>query len=137
MSAEEVVLRYLHEVWNEGRADVVREVCADPVTRHDAGEVTRLDHAAQIARVEANRAAAASSDGRNLRFDIVVTAAGERDVCVVWNMTAPADCRLADADFPKTVVGDEMHMCGSEIFRIADGRIAEVWNPPPMAGHWA
>ena len=60
----------------------------------------------------------------------------ERDVCVAWNMTAPAECRLADADFPKTVVGDEIHICGSEIFRVVDGRITEVWNPPPMAGHW-
>ena len=23
-----------------------------------------------------------------------------------------------------------------EIFRVRDGRITDVWNPPPMAGHW-
>lgn len=51
-------------------------------------------------------------------------------------MTAPADCQLAQADMPMTVVGDEVHMCGSEIFRVVAGRITEVWNPPSMAGHW-
>lgn len=136
MSAEEIVLRYFQEVWNEGRAELVGDLCADPITRHDADGVVQLDHAAQIERVETNRAATASPDGRNLRFDNIVVAAGDHDVCLVWNMTAPADCRLAQADVPKTLIGDEIRMCGTEIFRVTDGRISDVWNPPAMAGHW-
>ncbi len=65
-----------------------------------------------------------------------MTAAGEHDVCLVWNMTAPADCQLARAGLPMAIMGDEVHMCGAEIFRVVDGRITDVWNPPPMAGHW-
>jgi len=27
-------------------------------------------------------------------------------------------------------------MCGVEVFRVADGKITEVWNPPAGPGLW-
>ncbi len=37
---------------------------------------------------------------------------------------------------PIELVGDELRMCGIEVFRVAGGRITDVWDHPPMAGHW-
>ena len=37
---------------------------------------------------------------------------------------------------PMELVGDELRMCGIEVFRVAGGRITDVWDHPPMAGHW-
>ncbi len=137
MNPQDTVLAYLERVWNEGHVESLVEFCADPVLRHEGGTCVSLSHAEQLDRVRQSREMMASADGRNLRFaNVLMTGAGS-DVCAVWDMTAPSGCAFAShEEAPFEMVGDEIHMCGTEIFRVVDGRITEVWNPPPMAGHW-
>ena len=50
----DVVRRCLDEIYHAGRTELVREITADGVVRHDPGGTTTLDHDAQIARIEAD-----------------------------------------------------------------------------------
>ena len=137
MTPVETVIAYTEQVWNRGEAEAITELCGDPCVRHEAGTSVSLSHADQLDRVHRARDAMASADGRNVQFINVLTTGDGTDVCAVWNMTAPSDCAFAShEELPFETVNDEIHMCGTEIFRVVDGRITEVWNPPPMAGHW-
>ncbi|RTL67769.1 MAG: hypothetical protein EKK42_13165 [Pseudonocardiaceae bacterium] len=49
-----VVRRYLDEIYHDGRVEIVREICADPVVRHDPGRRTELSHQEQIDRIGAD-----------------------------------------------------------------------------------
>lgn len=136
LSAREVVASYVERVWNLGDSTAVVEFCADPYTRHDAGRVRVMSHADQLERVTGERAQGTAADGRSLRFETLLLAGDGRDVTWVWNMTGPAGTELAASGVTAEVVGDELRICGIEVFRVVEGRIIEVWNSPPMAGHW-
>ncbi len=114
-AARQVVATYIDEVWNKGRIELVPQLCAEIVVRHDANSVTRLTQAEQIARIEHNY--------RELQpwFEVVILAGDARDVTLVWNVTGrdPA-----------------WRLCGVEIFRVIDGKISEVWNTPYVDGAW-
>jgi hypothetical protein len=114
-AARQVVATYIDEVWNKGRTELVPQLCAETVVRHDANSVTRLTRAEQIARIDHNY--------RELQpwFEVVILAGDDRDVTLVWNVTGrdPA-----------------WKLCGVEIFRVIDGKISEVWNTPYVDGAW-
>ena len=135
-SARDIVAEYVERVWNRGDSSAVVELCADPYVRHDAGRSRVMSHADQLHRVTRERAAGTAADGRSLRFETLLLAGDERDVTWVWNMTGPTGTELEASGVAAEVVGEEMRICGIEVFRVAEGRIAEVWNSPPMAGHW-
>ncbi len=42
--AQLVMERYWEEVNNQGQLELIRELCADPITRHDPGKITQLSH---------------------------------------------------------------------------------------------
>ena len=136
LSAREVVASYVERVWNRGDSSAVLEYCADPYTRHDAGSTRVMSHTEQLKRVTSERAAGTAADGRSLHFQTLLLAGDGRDVTWVWNMTGPTGTELAESGVAAEVVGDELRICGIEVFRVAEGRITEVWNSPPMAGHW-
>lgn len=48
---KELIEFYWTEVWNNRNAEMIRELCADPIVRHDPGSVTPLPLEDQIARV--------------------------------------------------------------------------------------
>lgn len=110
-----VVRRYLDEIYHRGRTDLVREICADPVVRHDPGRRTELTHDAQVARIEA--------DLPQWRpwFTADVLAGDDEYAVLVWT----ADGRTADR-----------RLTGIEIFRVRDGRITDVWNAPYTTEAW-
>ena len=56
-SGIELINLYWEEVWNNGNLELIREICASPIVRHDANEVTSLTHDQQIARVGQRRLA--------------------------------------------------------------------------------
>ncbi len=136
LSAREVVASYVERVWNRGDSSGVLEYCADPYTRHDAGSTRVMSHTEQLKRVTSERAAGTAADGRSLHFQTLLLAGDGRDVTWVWNMTGPTGTELAESGVAAEVVGDELRICGIEVFRVVEGRITEVWNSPPMAGHW-
>lgn len=111
----ELIEIYWDEVYNNGRTELIREVCADPIIRHDAGTVTPLSHDEQIIRVE-----------RSLRikpyFTHRVLHADDRFVTSVWNMDTRNDSGVK--------------LCGIEVFEAADGRFIRCWNSTYMKGFW-
>ena len=136
LTAREVVASYVERVWNRGDSSAVVELCADPYTRHDAGRVRVMSHADQLERVTSERASGTAADGRSLHFETLLLAGDGQDVTWVWNMTGPTGTELAASGVAAEVVGDELRICGIEVFRVVEGRITEVWNSPPMPGHW-
>ncbi len=52
---KELIELYWTEVWNNRYAEMIRELCADPITGHDPGSVTALPLEGQIARVRQQR----------------------------------------------------------------------------------
>lgn len=107
---------YTEEVWNKGNAELIREICADPMVRHEAGKRLELSHDQQVERV--NKTVAANSP----RFTNQFIVADEDHVVLVWNMDTTSE------KVPQ--------MSGIEVFRVRDGRIAECWNHPHTFGHW-
>jgi Phosphotransferase enzyme family len=111
----ELIEIYWDEVYNNCRTDLIREVCADPIIRHDAESVTPLSHDEQIERVE-----------RSLRikpyFTHRVLHADDRFVTSVWNM----DSRN----------GSGVKLCGIEVFEAHEGRFTRCWNSTYMKGFW-
>ena len=114
-SGIELINLYWEEVWNNGNLELIREICASSIVRHDANEVTSLTHDQQIARVAAQRT-------RLPFFTHEVLVADEHHVCSVWNMTIRE--------------GGERELCGIEVFRVEEGRLSHCWNSGYIPGLW-
>jgi len=110
------VKSYIREAWNEGRVELISELCADPVIRHDANSVTELSHAEQVERIAHNY------DELRPTFEEVVFAGDDEYITLIWNVTG------RDPNWK---------WCGIEIFRVVDGKISEVWNSPYLDGRWS
>jgi len=116
-AAQILLERYWEEVNNQGRLELVRELCADPIVRHDPkGQTTKLSHDEQIARIRFGL------DEMGVHIDRVITHADDTFVTSVWNM-----------QFTKKG-GTEM--CGIEVFKVENGRLAHCWNTPYAEGQW-
>lgn len=109
-SPRELIELYWEEVWNRGNVELIREICADPMVRHEPGKTLRLSHDEQIERVR--------KVVENIRphFTHVVLIGDDRHVSSVWNMTGNSE------KYP--------YMSGIETFRAENGRFTECWNPP-------
>jgi hypothetical protein len=111
----ELIEIYWDEVYNNGRTELIREVCADPIIRHDPESVTPLSHDEQIERVE-----------RSLRikpyFTHSILHSDDRFVTSVWNMD--------------TRNGSGVKLCGIEVFEAENGRFTRCWNSTYMKGFW-
>ena len=116
-AAQILLERYWEDCSNQGDVELVRELCADPIIRHDPGSETPLSHDDQIARLKVGIE-------MGIKIDRVVTHANDEWVTSVWNMYSERD------DI------DGMSMCGIEVFKVADGVLAEAWNTPYAEGHW-
>lgn len=116
-SPRELITLYWDEVWNKGRVELIPEICADPMIRHDVGRVTRMSHEDQIARVRDGHAMMLPT------FTHEVLVADGEVASSVWNMTGHMH-------------GEPIAICGIETFRVIDGRLAECWNSPYGKGLW-
>ena len=116
-AAQALLERYWDEVNNQGKLELIRELCSDPITRHDPGSVTRLSHDEQIERVRVG------IEQLGVQISRVMTHADETTVTSVWNMTMTKH--------------NDKKMCGIEVFRVENGRLTHCWNTPYAEGHWA
>jgi hypothetical protein len=115
-AAQTLLERYWEECSNQGNVELVRELCADPITRHDPGGESTLSHQEQIDRLRIGMEL-------GIRIDRVITHANDEWVTSVWNM--------------ESETGTEgMTMCGIEVFKVEDGVLAHAWNTPYAEGHW-
>lgn len=115
-SPRELIELYWTEVWNNRNADLIRELCADPIIRHDPGSVTALSIADQIARVRQQ------SEKAEPYFEHEVLLADDTYVTSVWNM--------------HTRKGERVELCGIEVFKAVDGKFTECWNSSYVPGRW-
>ncbi|KPF83245.1 phosphotransferase [Novosphingobium sp. AAP93] len=115
-SPRELIELYWDEVWNNRRAELIREICADPIIRHDPGSVTALSVEDQIARVRQQ------SEKLEPCFTHEVLLADETYVTSVWNM--------------HTRKGERIELCGIEVFKAVDGKFTDCWNSSYTPGFW-
>jgi len=105
----ELIEIYWYEIWNKGNVELIREICGDPMVRHDPGKTTRMSHEQQIERVR-NQVAASKP-----RFTHEILVCDDTYATSIWNMWSTSE------KFPR--------MCGIETFKAVDGRLTECWNP--------
>ena len=115
-SPKELIQLYWTEVWNNRNAEMIRELCADPIIRHDPGSTTELSLEDQIARVRQQ------SEKAEPYFEHEVLLADDEYVTSVWNM--------------HTRKGERVELCGIEVFRAKDGKFTDCWNSSYVAGRW-
>lgn len=115
--AQQLLERYWEEASNQENYELVRELCADPITRHGPdGEVTRLSHDEQIARLKMGR------EQFDIIIDRIITHADETWVTSVWET--------------KSTSHEAMNLCGIEVFKVEGGKLAHCWNAPYGQGKW-
>jgi len=115
-AAQILLERYWEECSNQGNVELVRELCADPIIRHDPGSETQLSHQDQIDRLKLGME-------MGIKIERVITHADDEWATSVWNM-----------DSETGVEG--MKMCGIEVFKVENGVLAHCWNTPYAEGHW-
>jgi predicted SnoaL-like aldol condensation-catalyzing enzyme len=120
-SAREVVELYNLVVWNKRDFALADELMGETVIRHEVGEATTLTHEQAVQRIVDNWAMF-----DELRFDLNLVVAGDDGEHVAIVYQSPMTLN----DGTKTDVGS------MEIFRVVDGRIAEVWNCGYKQGVW-
>jgi hypothetical protein len=114
-SPRELIEIYWEQIYNNGEVELVREVCADPIVRHDPGCVTPLSHDEQIVRIKRSLAVKPLFTHRVLHAD-------DCFVTSVWNMVSRD--------------GRNIELCGIEVFEATDGRFTRCWNSTYMKGMW-
>ena len=110
LTPRQLIELYWEEIWNKGRVELIRDLCGNPMVRHEPGKIVRLTHDEQIARV--------SKVVEDIRphFTHEVLIGDDRHVSSVWTMRSQSE------KIP--------FMCGIETFRAENGRLIECWNPP-------
>ena len=119
-SRKALVRRFYEEVWDRGNLDVVDEVFAPDCVRHDLRPTT------VPAGPEGQRqvAAAFRKAFPDLRFDAELVL-GEGDYVVArWTATGTHTGPWGGV----APTGRAVRYTGVNIFRFADGRVAEIWN---------
>jgi predicted SnoaL-like aldol condensation-catalyzing enzyme len=120
-TAREVVELYNLVVWNKCSLVLAEELFADSVIRHEVGEAQTLTHAQAVQRV-----ADVWQLFDRLRFDLNIVIADDdgEHVAIVY------DSMMTTKD------GTETNVASIEVFRVVDGKIAEVWNCAYKQGVW-
>jgi len=109
--AQVLLERYWEEASNQGNYELIRELCADPITRHEVdGQIVKLTHDEQIARVKMG------VEDFGVHIDRIITHADDTYVTSIWETKSAKD--------------ENMNLCGIEVFKVVDGCLAHCWNAP-------
>ncbi|WP_164478542.1 nuclear transport factor 2 family protein [Mycolicibacterium stellerae] len=115
-TALETVSLYFRDMWNGRSVELVTEICANPITRHDPGNNRTLSHAEQIARI------VELMNKDEPHIELSVLHGDDTHVTAVWNIVRAG--------------GGQRVISGIEVFRVRDGRITDVWNSPYSTEPW-
>jgi predicted SnoaL-like aldol condensation-catalyzing enzyme len=120
-TAREVVELYNLVVWNQRDFALAEELMGDKVIRHQVGQAVTLTRRQAVQRIVEHW-----EMFDELRFDLNVVVAGDdgEHVAIVYQSTMTAKD------------GARIDIGSLEIFRVADGRIIEVWNCGHGQGVW-
>lgn len=111
---------YNFELYNCRRFDLVDELVAESMVRHDVGGTTRLNRRQTRERIEALCAEVAEFE-----FSLLHTLVDGDYVCIVYQ------CDITHHD------GTPDAISSIEVFHVVDGLITEVWNNPHQHGRWS
>jgi predicted ester cyclase len=119
--------RWLAEVWEKGSTEVARELIAEDLVDHNAlpGQPPGID--GQLWAVAAIRRAFP-----DLAFTADVVVSHGDFVIGRWTMTGTNTGPFDLFGLPPTM--RPVTMTGQEIFRAADGKLAEVWHQEDVPG---
>lgn len=116
----DIVDRYTEELYHRQNLDAVDELVAEPMVRHEPdGQRVALTRNQVKART-----AAFHQQFRTMRFTTRMAVDDGRNVATAY------EADLVDHD------GEVHTICGVEIFRVENGMITDVWNPPAGDGSW-
>jgi steroid delta-isomerase-like uncharacterized protein len=117
---KELVRRFYEEVWNRGNTSVALEVFADDYVRHDLRPTDALPGGAGQAKIAADFRAAFP----DLVFQPDLIIAEDDIVAARWTASGTHEGRWGTVK----PTGKRVEFSGVNIFRIADGRVVEIWN---------
>jgi steroid delta-isomerase-like uncharacterized protein len=112
-----VVRRYWHELWNEKRGEVIAEIAAEPVTFHFPGGQA---HQPPNLTTWFETALVAFPD---VQFTVHLELAEDDLVAVHWSYVATNTGPFLG----RPATGKQVTDTGTNIFRLQDGKIAEMW----------
>ena len=115
--AKEIARRYIDEVWNQGKSSAVDQIVAANVVGHVAGKEIR---GAETIRQRLSNLRGAFSD---VRFTVEDTVAEGDKVVVRWKFRG----RNTGAYMGAKATGKAVNITGMNLFRIAGGKIQELW----------
>jgi steroid delta-isomerase-like uncharacterized protein len=119
-SNKELIRRFYDEVWNQGNVDFVLNVIADEYIRHDLRPGTPTFGAAGQKQVAMDFRAAFPDV--HYETDLLI---GEDDMVMArWTMTGTNTGQWGK----EAPTGRFVKMSGVNIFRIANGKVVEIWN---------
>ena len=119
--------RVTEEAFNEGRLEVIDELCSPDIVTHDPAEPEDL-HGTDVLKERCQRYRTAMSDLEVTFEDIFAT---EDRVAARWTARGTNDGELAG--MPPT--GKRMEITGNSIDRFdSDGKIVETWDNWDNAG---
>ena len=124
MSAEankDLYRRWLFEVWGAGEYAAAEEIIAVDLVDHTAYPGQPDGRAGDVWAARQVRGAFP-----DLRFELVVVLADDEYVAGRWTMTGTHTGPIEMLGIPPT--GRPVAMGGQEIFRVRDGKLAEVWH---------
>ena len=126
---KDVVLAYIDNMWNKSDPEACRPYLADTQWRHDpknpSGDLVEA-HSME-ANIERAKQGFTLSSRQNYT-PVVVTAEGD-DVSVVWEAILHDVDPAVAKQFGFSLRDDNsMLISGIELFRVRDGKIAEIWN---------
>ena len=119
--------RWLTEVWQQGNFAVSRELIADDCIDHNPAPGQPAGRAGHDWFVQMVRTAFP-----DLRFTVDVVLAEGDLVSGRWTMTGTNTGPLAMLGVPAT--GRPVTMTGSEILRVQDGQVREMWHQEDLPG---
>jgi len=113
--------RWLFEIWNDAHYEAAEELIAEDHVDHTPMDGQPLGRAGEIWAAQAIRAAFP-----DMHFTIDVVFADNDYVTGRWTMTGTHTGTFELLGIPPT--GRPVRMGGQEIFRVVDGKLAEVWH---------
>ena len=106
-----LVVRWFDEVWNQARRETIFELLSDSAVLHDGPQVYRGPE--EFARFHD----ALRAQFSNFKITPIVTVAEGDRVCVHWS------CSMV-----QTAAQKPLHLTGTSVVRIENGRFAEAWQ---------
>lgn len=121
-----IVSRYIEQVWNNGRLDLIEEFFDEDIVEHGIPSLPGMNRRESLKAV--------LGVGRNALPDIKLTlqdviAEGDK-VVARWTMKATHEGELMGV--PAT--GKQLTQSGAAIYRLSNARIVELWNFPDNLG---